>query len=512
MANFNVNMHIRGMSLSVFLLVVLSVMSQNTDKRNSLKEYGVTSDSLTFFRGGYSSWQLVFVDEFEGDSLDKSVWMSEEPSAIKHKTYRGYENAKVEDGELRLYVTKESRNGSEWCAASVFTKEVLVPNSYVECRFRATQCTGVNNAFWLACRTNKGEAMSDRYEVDIVEVRQDRSGIGKGHLAWHDWKTMAYAVDSDGRKAHVAQGIHVDHSFDEYHVWGLWYGENEFIYYLDGKPVWNGKIHDKYPQQWQTGVGKLQNWFADEEQRAYGKYGQDDWNYLGGYNGDRMNIILSTLPWGNENTPLTEKADGTYMAVDYVKVYRPTALESGIPEFSVEHPKSDIELPCDCDLACDSVYYMSFEFVRTSAMPMKFNFVSTEGKDLGYFCLNPDNWSVGLCDKKASTSWSYPACEQPLMSVEIGKKYLAVIRFTVRKTEKDAISVIVYGENDIQTLEPYFYPNIDDKGNTSVTNGWTVNCKADISDSIRVVRMVGDWKILALKYGKTYKSVLSDVL
>lgn len=67
------------------------------------------------------------------------------------------------------------------------------------------------------------------------------------------------------------------------------------------------------------------------EREAYGKFGQDDWSYLGGYTGDRMNIVFSNLPWPESWTPLTDAAHGTYMAVDYVRVYRPARLLTAAP-------------------------------------------------------------------------------------------------------------------------------------------------------------------------------------
>ena len=91
-----------------------------------------------FLRDDAGSWVLVDSDEFEGDTVDWSRWQSEDPRTIKHATYRGPENALVRDGELRLYVTKQSKNGSEWMAASIYLTEPLEYNSYVECRFKST--------------------------------------------------------------------------------------------------------------------------------------------------------------------------------------------------------------------------------------------------------------------------------------------------------------------------------------------------------------------------------------
>lgn len=454
-------------------------------------------------------WEMVYSDEFNGDALDWHEWESENPDNIKRNTYRGKENVSVEHGELRLNVTKESRKGSIWSAASIFLKKPLEHNSYIECRFRTTQCTGVNNAFWLACRTNVGTTFNNRYEIDIVESKKDKkTGMGNAHLAWHDWKTSGYALDSKGKKCDIAQGISITHSNDEYHIWGLWYGENDIVYYLDGKPVWTGKTHQKYPEQWKTGIGKAPEWDPVEEKRAYGNYGQDDWSYRGGYNGDSMNILLSTLPWDTPSSPLTDEADGTYMAIDYIRVFKPSGMIVHTPDQHIDEIPDQIRLNSPSDLCTDRNYYYSFTF-RPSKEDIVIDFIDREGISVCKSVIRPDGEITARTGcSESSTVSAFPACEKKNV-LKGNREYLAIVRITAKVDEKDAMSIKIFdtAHPGIRT-EPYFYPNIDSKGNTSITNEWDINAKDYSDDKICGIRISGGHKISDFRSGKHYSNIL----
>ena len=65
---------------------------------------------------------------------------------------------------------------------------------------------------------------------------------------------------------------------------------------------------------------------------------------------------------------------------------------------------------------------------------------------------------------------------------------LLVCRITAKagheKYDKDAISVwCVPVDEAREAREPYFYPNIDENGNTSATQGWHINQKG-FSDEV----------------------------
>lgn len=466
-------------------------------------------------KNSQQQWNMVFEDEFNGNSLDWNVWSSDDSKYLKNETYRGKQGVEVKNGELLLWVKKESVNGSKWIAASIFMNQALENNSYVECRFKSTQCSGVNNAFWLANRSSQATPYSNRYEIDIVEARFDvNENKGAGHVAWHDWKTFNYTFDAKGNKMDVAQGEHVMHSFDEYHTWGLWYGENDFVIYLDGEPVWNGKTHKTYKDQWWTGVGKSKTWNPIEEKRTYGRFGQDDWRYMGGYNGDKLNVMLSTLPWGDVFTPLTDEADGKFMAVDYVRVFKPKQEDQ--PVEKVSKVGKAILLQQNYSLSVDTNLYFSVVAEKKSNQPLEINFVNNDGSKAFSAGINTSNdLSVSINDKFSSTKTAYPAIERKKKQFITGGKYLLVGRITSRKEknkyDRDAISFSVFDLADfLVQQEPYFYPNIDGNGNTSLTNEWDINVK-DFSDAVfKTIQWKGNWVLSDFCTGYSYRSVLPE--
>lgn len=467
-------------------------------------------------------FELIFSDEFNGKKMDWSVWEADDVRNVKHETSRGREAVSVEEGQLRLNLKRVNRPGNvRWIAGYVFMRQPLEHNVYIETRFKSAPCTGVNNAFWLACKTLPNNTWQNKYEVDIVEARKDaRSGKGKAHLAWHDWKTYSYTLNAAGKKMDIAQGIQVEHDFEEWHVWGLWYGENEMIYYLDGEEKWRGKTHDKYPDQYYTGVGKASAWNPEEEKKAYGRFGQDDWSYQGGYNGDAMHVIFANLPWGESWSPLVEEeAEGTYMAIDYFRIYKPKAMldTRADVEFDLSGMKSGeslIPLRTPYPLAENGNFYFS--------LPIRHN----KSGEITVTLLNARNEVVGSCRVEASgnlqidfggrvsTATAYPARERAGRLVPAQTDLMLIGRITGKsgheKYDRDALSCCVLSVKEMKNRkEPYFYPNIDDEGNTSVGNEWTLNRKAYSDETVTAVsvKISGEWKIGTLKAAASFEAI-----
>lgn len=493
--------------------------------------------------------ELIFADEFDGEKLDEKIWKSEAygEKGVKNETLRGPDNLEVKDGELRLHVRKEERTHqgrtAKWTSGFVYTREPVENDVFIEGRFKPGQVPGVNNAFWLACMTSPGDNTHNKYELDIVETRQDvtaGASIGRGHLAWHDWKTFQYAHNAEGKSDHIAQGVHIEHTFDDYHTWGLWYGENETIFYLDGQEMWRGKTHPRYKDQWWTGVGKFPQWFPNEEKRAYGRFGQNDWSYNGGYNGDQMNIILSNLPWGEEWTPLSDRADGTWMAVDYVRVFKPKNLltkeasqvntpgaEGGIVLESepknAQITKGRLTLAANDKVEINIAppvtpdgrwpFYFSLIVKKTPNSVLRLRFGNPTGEDIFRVGVNAENHLLAGFQEPASTATAHPSKDRTEPFLIDGEEYLLVIRVTPGRTgTKDAISMAAFKLPLGSLREPYFFPNIDAQGNTSITNGWPINQKGHLAGAITslIVENTGSGEaaIGQFRAGPSFPSVL----
>lgn len=442
------------------------------------------------------NFDLIFADEFDHKRMNWDVWGEENPNNIKNNCSRSGETVEIKDGEMRLYIHQVNQERFKWKAAYIFLKQPLEHNTLIESRFKSGNATGVNNSFWLACKTKPNNSWCNKYEIDIVEARKDiRTGVGKAHIAWHDWKPYAYALDKNGNPCDIAAGKTVDFDFDNYHTWSLWYGENELIFYLDGKELWRGKSHDLYPEQYYTGVGKAPIWNPLEEQRAYGKYDQKDWSYQGGYNGDKMHVIFANCPWHASWSPLVdEQADGSYMAVDYIRIYKPKRLTNPTPDTLVKKPSQQITLEKHYSLMKDDCYYFSWNVTKKPSEELVMTLTDTNRSPVGKVIIDKDgNLLTGITRLTSSSVAASIIQGQQLVKDNI--KTTVVCRITAKKSDKglydkDAISVWCMPEDEIKkSTEPYFYPNFDEHGNTSATQGWYINQKGYSNEVIQSVEL-----------------------
>jgi hypothetical protein len=491
---------------------------------------------------------LIFADEFDGPKLDDRVWVSQAyETQIKNDTARGPGNLEVRDGKLLLHVRKETRTiGNrtvKWTSGYVHTRETFGPNTYYEARFKSGQSPGVNNAFWLASISAPGkDGYRDRYEIDIVEARKDMripdipgALNGYGNQAWHDWKTFAYAKDDNGKPVDIAQGQVAQHTFDNYHTWGLWLGETTQIYYLDGVEYWRGEHHNTHRDQWRTGTGKLKHFPPDREKSAYGRHGQPDWSYLGGYTGDRMNIIFSNLPWGEKWTPLTDTADGTFMAIDYVRAYKParlvsktptqkTALQTAAPSTPSAPPAPpapSIALSRPINVYDRAPGYISITLRKTAGAAPRVLLLGSDGNPVATLGVTADNHlyvSIGNAWSPASTQTAWPAREQkkaPFFKDDTD--YLIVARITPRRgNDNPAISACAFPlDQPLPADEPFFYANITPGGSTNLTNGWHINQKriaygSAVSLRVENTAIAGEIHPGDFRLGTSFNSVLPE--
>jgi hypothetical protein len=466
-----------------------------------------------------ADYQLVFQDEFEGNALDWNVWASDDAiktSASGQTVGRWKDNAVVADGLLKLMVYKGNRTDSQWTAGYVWVKELFGPNTYYESRFRVGAATGVNNAFWTAVQTASDMStrnFKNRYEIDIVEAKVlNASSSITGHLAWHDWKTYSYAgVD-------IAQGISKTYNTIDFQTWGLWVGEDHFVIYCEGVEQWRGTTHATYTNQWNTGVGKLPVWPTNEEKRAYGKWGQADWSYTGGMNGDDMNICFSNMPWSTSSSTLKDNANNTSMDIDYLRIYKLKSDLNTIPAQVVTAPRSDqsVSITKPIDLNTNTNYYFSFLVDRPYNSDV-FVALKSDNKTEMNLKISKNNELYLIDDNgQASTATAYPAASTPESYFESGRKYLIVGRVTASTTAKDIVSIRSFElAKSIPVREPFLYRNIDDTGNTSITNEWHINKKMDGITAINTFIISDETQksiFSELIFGDTYASVVSPYL
>lgn len=492
-------------------------------------------------------WVPVFLDEFNASSLDKSVWEFENGSFNSSgNTRRDSANNKLENGDLRIYLKKTSDTNKpllKWTCGYIYTKQTFGRNVYFEARMKTPKISGVNNAFWLVTRAELPTSYSNRYEIDINEIQYDI--IKKqyaAHLAWHDWKTYQYATDANGQPVDNALGAMTYYDSEDYQIWGFWLKDNEFHYYLNGKEIWNGITHNIYTTQWNSGVGKIFPWASQEEQRAYGKINQLDWSYLGGYTGELMHVAFSNMMMALDWTPETDLADNSFMSVDWVRVFEPQSVHNETPTFHFTEDASKvidgnvqciddtivlkqgkIKIPFDqpFSFAETQKKYFSFWINNTYNTTCKISLLNNDGAVIGELSVNEyKNWLLNFNGNKTSSSSVYPYTfyNQPKETLN---NCFVIGRLTANKGlgtyDGDAWSVKLINQDDeIPKIEPYFYPNIDETGQTGFSNQWSLNAKKLISSTVAAIQIENvsstELRISNLRFGNNYLEIVSDEL
>lgn len=491
------------------------------------------------------AWRKVFSDEFNAEKLDRGIWKAE------HNSFNNSGNTKRDStsfaligGDLRIYIRKaedENNPKLKWTCGYIYTKETFGRNVYFEARMKTQKVSGVNNAFWLVTRDNLATSYSNRYEIDINEIQYDVvKQQNAAHLAWHDWKTYQYAADVDGNPVDNALGAMEYYDSDDYQIWGFWLKDNEFHFYLNGREIWNGIDHKTHKQQWQTGVGKIYPWAIQEEQRAYGKYRQDDWHYLGGYTGEMLHVAFSNMIMAADWTPETDDADGTFMSVDWVRVYEPEKEYNTIPKQEIAEEslkiisgdvaykdnkvtlgkkgKIKVSLQEPISFVDDATKYCSYHVSNPNKGLYRISLLDTSNKVVGHFSSTPDEQLVlNLQGNRTSSATVYPHAFYSGGKI-ISSDYFVVNRFTthtgVNAFDGDSWSVNVIKDGDeIPRKEPYFYPNIDETGETSFNNQWMLNAKKILSavvTSIEIENLSEEQIVISdFQFGDNYLSVVS---
>ena len=224
-------------------------------------------------------WKMIWNDEFDYQTRDQllQVWESSNAPTSHTICSRWEENLEVGGGTVRLVNHKESRGGQDWTSADMGTLKDF-KYGYFESRYKYAAATGTNNSFWLWTRDPRRKLEGGKpFEIDINEGHYPSEYTNNVH-EWLGTMTVLKLISRDGDKISYPD---VDFS-KEYHLFGVDWEEDEIIFYMDRKEtrrVKNEYCHSAAPIRLS------------------------------------MAILAS---WAGE---VNDAIDGTFMEVDYVRVY-----------------------------------------------------------------------------------------------------------------------------------------------------------------------------------------------
>lgn len=176
------------------------------------------------------SWKLTFEDEFTKPTLDRDKWIVREGKR-RDGFWANGGVVQSGDGFLRLRTYTE---GGEIKSGSIDTRSRFEQRfGYFEARCKLPKVAGHWSAFWLLAREfgKSDSAEISGSEVDIFEYHTLMER--KVHHAVH-WPR--YGPDLKSRKllAPISDA-------QEFHVFGLLWEKNRYVFYVDGVPTWEVK-------------------------------------------------------------------------------------------------------------------------------------------------------------------------------------------------------------------------------------------------------------------------------
>jgi beta-glucanase (GH16 family) len=169
-----------------------------------------------------SAWKLTFSDEFEGTGLDGSKWdfgfgWGTNSGAFSEINRPG--NVFLEDSMLVIRVDTMSGNTGWWSGAINTKYHFSQMKGYFEARIRAAEGNGLLSAFW-------GKPVTEDWppEIDFVEI------LGKNN-ARDAFFTVHYLP---GHLQSGGQWTSPGPLSEDFHIYGLEWGDSEFVWYVDG--------------------------------------------------------------------------------------------------------------------------------------------------------------------------------------------------------------------------------------------------------------------------------------
>jgi beta-glucanase (GH16 family) len=252
------------------------------------------STSAVAFGQTLPGWELVWSDEFNGESLDRSKWEFEvdaQGGGNRELQYYVTNNVRVHDGFLKIEAIKEHYVGPqgtrEYTSSRIRTRhkgDWLLGR--FDTRAKLPQGKGIWPAIWMLPSENRYGGWPHNGEIDIMELL--------GHEPQKVYGTLHY---TDPRRRHASTGTHFvlpNGTFsDDFHVFRLDWETNAMRWYVDDKLY-------QTVTKWQSGTNSFPAPFNQ-----------------------KFHLLLNLAVGGNwPGNPDTSTAFPQSMIVDYVRVYR----------------------------------------------------------------------------------------------------------------------------------------------------------------------------------------------
>ena len=185
---------------------------------------------------------FIWSDEFDGTSLDSSKW-----------SYRflGPRRDGINAKEAVSHHPKPNHNNKTFKQNDKYFTGMIGTQGkfehtygYWDCRMQFQKQIGHWSAFWLQSPTYGkiiGDAKSSGAEIDIIEFLVNTKHLLRHNIHWDGYKE---------HHKHVGEKLNFQGLDKGFHLIGLEWTEEEYIFYVDGKETWRTNKGISHRQQY----------------------------------------------------------------------------------------------------------------------------------------------------------------------------------------------------------------------------------------------------------------------
>lgn len=175
--------------------------------------------------------QLVWHDEFSGDSLDETKWSYEIGTGDwgwgnNEQQYYRKENVRVSDGTLKIDAKKESYQNSNYTSARIITKDKFEFHyGYVEAKLKLPSISGIWPAFWMLGANISEVSWPTCGEIDIMEAINTENKV-YSTIHWQSNDGQAFYPGTN-------ESYFILNDRQEYHTYGMLWTNEKLEFYVD---------------------------------------------------------------------------------------------------------------------------------------------------------------------------------------------------------------------------------------------------------------------------------------
>ena len=177
------------------------------------------------------NYELVWSDEFNGNSLDTNTWNYEIGTGSwgwgnNEQQYYTDRNIKVSNGTMKITAKREDYGRMKYTSSRITTKNKKnFKYGKIEARIKMPKFKGVWPAFWMLGANQDSVGWPKCGEIDIMEAINDENLV-YGTLHWFN--------DPGNNNADSGSSVAVADR-TEYHVYGVEWTADKLRWYVDGK-------------------------------------------------------------------------------------------------------------------------------------------------------------------------------------------------------------------------------------------------------------------------------------